>query len=135
MTYVILPSTYIPVSTKILEKLMSKFAESNVPVTEEFKEHNQRHSLSKVDLDLYHEELDVAEKVIRVKRFSMPNKGEKWKIFEDNKAMFILEGTKLTNKERDFLRTPDGFNFLIAQYKLGIKSFNSLRTELKKNLK
>ena len=25
----------------------------------------------------------------------MPNKGEKWRIFEDNKVMFTLEGTKL----------------------------------------
>lgn len=96
---------------------------------------DSKHNLSKFDYDLYHEEDDVAEKVIRVKRVSMPNKGEKWKIFEDNKVMFIVEGTKLTNKEKDFLRTVDGVNFLIAQYKAGIKSFNSLKTEIKKKLK
>ena len=84
---------------------------------------------------MYHEEDDTAEKVIRVKRVSMPNKGEKWKIFEDNKVMFIVEGTKLTNKEKDFLRTVDGVNFLIAQYKQGIKSFNALKIEIKKKLK
>ena len=58
-----------------------------------------------------------------------------WKIFEDNKVMFIVEGAKLTNKEKDFLRTVDGVNFLIAQYKQGIKSFNSLKNEIKKKLK
>lgn len=114
---------------------MSKISEGIVPVTEELKDHNQRHSLSKIEMDLYHEEYDVTEKVIRVKRFAMPNKGEKWKIFEDSKVMFVLEGTKLNNKEKDFLRSPEGFNFLIGQYKTGIKSFNSLRAELKKNLK
>lgn len=105
------------------------------PVTEEFKDQNQKYNLSKFEFDLYHEEYDVAEKVIRVKRVNMPNKGEKWKIMEDNKAMFVVEGTKLTNKEKEFLRTPEGFNFLISQYKQGIKSFNSLKTEIKKKLK
>lgn len=109
---------------------------SNSPSgTDESKDGNLKYNLSKFEYDLYHEEDDVAEKVIRVKRVSMPNKGEKWKIFEDNKVMFVVEGTKLTNKEKEFLRTIDGVNFLIAQYKQGIKSFNSLKKEIKKNLK
>lgn len=107
----------------------------STPVTEEIKENNSRYNLSKFEFDLYHEEDDKAEKVIRVKRVSMPNKGEKWKIFEDNKVMFVVEGAKLTNKEKDFLRTVDGVNFLLAQYKAGIKSFNSLKNEIKKKLK
>jgi hypothetical protein len=106
-----------------------------MPITEELKDHNQKHNLSKIELDLYHEEDDKTEKVIRVKRISMPNKSEKWKISEDNKVMFIVEGEKLSNKEKDFLRTPDGFNFLINQYKVGIKSFNALKNEIKKKLK
>lgn len=108
---------------------------TTVPMTEEIKEQNLRYNLSKFEFDLYHEELDVAEKVIRVKRVSMPNKGEKWKIFEDNKVVFVVEGSKLNNKEKDFLRTVDGVNFLISQYKAGIKSFNSLKNEIKKKLK
>ncbi len=106
-----------------------------VGATEEVKDANLKYSLSKFEYDLYHEEDDKSEKVIRVKRVSMPNKGEKWKIFEDNKVMFIVEGTKLNNKEKEFLRTVDGVNFLIAQYKAGIKSFNSLKNEIKKKLK
>lgn len=102
---------------------------------EESKDGNLKYNLSKFEYDLYHEEDDKAEKVIRVKRVAMPNKGEKWKIFEDNKVMFVVEGTKLTNKEKDFLRTVDGVNFLITQYKQGIKSFNSLKNEIKKKLK
>lgn len=102
---------------------------------EEYKDQHSKFNLSKFDFDLYHEEDDKAEKVIRIKRVSMPNKGEKWKIFENNKVMFVVEGTKLTNKEKEFLRTVDGLNFLIAQYKSGIKSFNSLKNEIKKNLK
>lgn len=104
-------------------------------VSEEFKDPNLKYNLSKFDYDLYHEEDDVAEKVIRVKRVSLPNKGEKWKIFEDNKVTFILEGSKLSNKEKAFLRTVEGVNFLIAQAKYGIKSFNSIKNEIKKKLK
>lgn len=110
-------------------------SESNTPITEEVKDQNTKYNLSKFEYDLYHEEDDVAEKVIRVKRVSMPNKGEKWKIFEDNKVMFVVEGTKLNNKEKEFLRTVDGVNFLISQFKGGIKSFNSLKNEIKKKLK
>lgn len=108
---------------------------TTTPVTEEFKEVNQKYNLSKFEFDLYHEEDDKVEKVIRVKRVAMPNNGEKWKISENNKVMFTLEGTKLTNKEKEFLHTVEGVNFLIVQYKVGIKSFNSLRSEMKKNLK
>lgn len=108
---------------------------SATPITEEMKEYNSKYSLSKFDFDLYHEEDDIANKVIRVKRIMLPNKGERWKISEDNKVMFIVDGNKLTNKEKDFLRSIEGVNFLMAQYKAGINSFNSLKKEIKKKLK
>ena len=104
-------------------------------ISDEFKDQNLKYNLSKFEYDLYHEEDDVVEKVIRVKRVSMPNKGEKWKIFEDTKLIFTVEGAKLTNKEKEFLRTIDGVNFLISQYKQGLKSINYLKTEIKKRIK
>ena len=103
----------------------------NTQAVDEPKEPNLKYNLSKFEYDLYHEEDDKTEKIIRVKRFSLPNNGEKWKIFEDNKVIFIIEGSKLTKKERNFLRTISGVNFLIHQYKLEIKSFNQLKQELK----
>lgn len=109
--------------------------EPTTSVFDEFKDQPTKHNLSKFEYDLYHEEDDKIEKIIRVKRISMPNKGEKWKIFEDNSVMFIVEGSKLNNKEKDFLHTVDGVNFLISQYKQGIKSFNALKTEIKKKIK
>lgn len=93
------------------------------------------YGLSKFDHDLYKEEDDVAEKVIRIKRVSMPNKGEKWRILEDNKVVFILEGSKLNNKEKEFLRSAEGASWLLSQAKTGIKSFNALKNEIKKKLK
>lgn len=110
-------------------------SDSSASEGSEFKDNNLKYNLSKFEYDLYHESDDITFPVIRVKRISLPNKGEKWKIFENNKAMFIVEGSKLSNKEKEFLRTVDGINFLIAQYKQGIKSFNGLKTEIKKLIK
>ena len=56
------------------------------------------------------------------------------KIYEDNKVIFIIEGSKLTSKQKEFLYTIDGVNFLLQQFKVGIKSFNALKIEIKKIL-
>ncbi|MGI0058970.1 MAG: hypothetical protein ACREBJ_04310 [Nitrosotalea sp.] len=98
---------------------------------EETKDGNLKHNLSRFEYDLYHEEDDKSEKVIRVKRVAMPNKGEKWKIMIDNKILCIIEGQKLTKKEKEFLKTVDGISWLLQQAKLGIKSLNSFKRELK----
>ena len=62
----------------------------------------------------------------------MPNKGEKWKIMSNNTVIFVVESSKVSKKEREFLQTADGFNFLLQQAKAGIKSLNSLKIEIKK---
>lgn len=97
---------------------------------DDFKEPN-KHIYSKFEYDLYHDEDNVIMPVVRVKHINLPNKCEKWKIIENDKTVFVIEGIKLLKKERRFLQTLDGVNFLIAQYKKGIKSFHSLRKEMK----
>jgi hypothetical protein len=144
---------YVPLEVPITNKLWTEWTEhymatktttsdpsTNTSTTagsspEDFKDTNLKYNLSKFEYDLYHEEDDIAEKVIRVKRVPMPNKQEKWKIFEDGKVALVVEGAKLNNKEKDFLRSVDGVNFLIRKYKDGIKSFNALKNEIKKVLK
>lgn len=96
---------------------------------------NGKNILSKLDHDLFDEDKDVVEKVVRVKRVQVPNKGESWRLFENNKIAFTLDGSKLSKKEREYLRTPDGFNFLILQFKDGIKTFSKLKADLKKKVK
>src|SRR5580698_4762012 len=85
---------------------------------------NVKSILSKYDYDLFDETKDKVERLIRVKRSSSPNKGERWRILEDTRVIFTIEGSKLSKKERNFLNTVDGFNFLIKQFKLGIKSIS-----------
>lgn len=96
---------------------------------------NVKSVLSKFDYDLFDEDKDIVERVVRVKRVQMPNKGEKWRVLEDSKTVFTLDGAKISKKEKEYLRTADGFNFLIKEYKSGIKSLNALRVNLKKLLK
>lgn len=116
-------------------KTSSSSSESYQEFIGETKEHgNVKYVLSKFEYDLYHEEDDIANKVVRVKRFTLPNKGVKWKVFEDSKAVFVIEGNKLSKKEREFLHTIDGINFVINQHKNGIKSLNALKKEIKKTL-
>jgi hypothetical protein len=103
-------------------------------INEEFKDNGVKYVLSKFEYDLYHEEDDIQLPVIRVKHFKLPNKGERWKIFSDAKIVFVIEGAKLGKKEREFLRNINGINFLIKEYKAGIKSLNSLKKNIKQCL-
>lgn len=139
------PNWAIPVSPKTIEHIMANKPTTTTttsPVSEpttsqgseEYKDSNLKYNLSKFEHDLYHEEDDVSEPVVRVKRVSMPNKGEKWKVMHDNKIIFTVESTKISKKEREYLQTIEGFNFILAQAKIGIKSLNSFRTELKKTI-
>jgi len=129
----VLLETPMHVSLEKLEKIMTN-KPVDPAVENEFKDQNLKYNLSKFEYDLFHEEDDIAEKIIRVKRYSLPNNGERWKIFEDSKVMFVLEGTKLTKKEKAFLRTADGISFLIFQYKNGINSFNHIKTEIRNKI-
>lgn len=97
------------------------------------KEH-AKFTLNKYEFDLFHEEDNVVHRLIRVKRFAN-SKDEKWKIFDDNKVLLIIEGQKLTLKEREFLRTVDGSKWLLSKAKEGIKSLNYLKSEIKKEIK
>lgn len=100
----------------------------------DFKDSALKHNLSNHDYDLFKEEDDIVNSVIRVKRVGLPNKGENWKIFKDNKAVEVIEGVKLSAKEKEFLRTVPGIQFVIQYYKRGWKSFNNFRQEMKTSL-
>lgn len=100
-----------------------------------FRDQGPRHPFNNIDQELYKEEEDVALTMVRVKRVSLPNKGENWKIFVDSKNVELIEGVKLSQKEREFLRGADGIRFIMAYYKSGWKSFNNFRLQLKDKIK
>lgn len=96
------------------------------------KEYQTKNILNHHEFDLYDESKNLVEKVIRVKRVKSAANGERWKIFCDDKVVFIVDGKKLSKTEINFFRSHIGFLFLINQAKSGIKSLNQLRNSLKK---
>jgi hypothetical protein len=88
-------------------------------------------SIGKHEHDLYNDDDNIKEKLISVRRKNMPKKGEDWEIYEDNKSVLLLKGNRFSNKERDFLRTADGMNFLISGWKKGFKSVLKFKNSLK----
>src|ERR1035437_1841017 len=102
---------------------------------EDHKIKNLPFSFNKFDHDLYQEDDDITYPIFRVKRIATSNKIERWKFYQDSKVVFTLEGSKISKKEKEFLRTIDGVNFLLVECKKGIKSLNSLKIEIKKKLK
>jgi hypothetical protein len=113
---------------------MSEEKNNSEGIGEEFKNQIMK-PLSKFDYDLYHEEDDVAFPIVRVKRIGLPNNGERWKIFKGNTVLMVIEGGKLTKKERGFLRSVEGVNFLINQFKINLLSFHGIKQEIKKEIK
>ncbi len=104
------------------------------PGEADFKDHGLKHGLSNHDYDLFKEEDDVVQSVVRVRRVSLPNKGENWRILKDNKVMETIEGIKLSAKEKEFLHTVLGIQFVVKYYKSGWKSLANFRTCLKSEI-
>ena len=114
----------------------SEQSSTNFPILDDTKEGgSSKYGLSKFDYDLFKEEDNTVEKVIRVKRVALPNDGERWKFFVDSKVVLVIEGSKFNKKERNFLRSIDGTLWLLSWAKAGISSFNALKKDLKKKLK
>jgi hypothetical protein len=90
---------------------------------------------SKYAFDLFDESKAVAAPLIRVKHIRAPNKADRWKIFNNNKVIFILEGSKLLKKEREFLHTVSGVQTLLALGKTNDLTIVHLKKELKGRLK
>ena len=114
----------------------SSLSDPSVPILSGSEEGREtKGNPSKFDFDLYHEDLDVAMPSFRVKRIALPNDGERWRIMSGSLVICVVEGSKLNKKERAFLRSLDGVNFLLGLAKKGAGSFNAVKIALKNHLK
>ena len=95
------------------------------------KEVNTKCYLNKYEYDLYREEDNSPGKVIQVKKIGNQKKGEKWRVIQDGKIALVIDGIKLTGKERNFLYTPEGISLLINQFKKNETSISSLKRNIK----
>lgn len=87
--------------------------------------------LFKADNDLFHDEKNIAAKVISAKRIRQPKNGEDWAILENNKVVLRMKGARFTVAERTFLRSAAGMTFLISEYKAGVKSVVKFKEKMK----
>lgn len=83
----------------------------------------------KQDCDFFNDELYVPNKLIGVKYVGNKNV-DKWTFTEDNKPTFSLDGSKFSEEQRKFFKTVEGMQFLILQYKLGLKNQLDLKEKL-----
>lgn len=108
-------------------------SDSTKSATEDHKDRtSMKHSLSKFEHDLFHEESNIPGNLYRVKKVTMPNNDEKWKLIVGTKTIFVVEGSKLGKKELTFLKSVDGFKFLLSQAKIEVKSLSDFKSNLKK---
>jgi hypothetical protein len=87
--------------------------------------------------DLFDENKDIIEDVFRVKHSSTPKRGERWKIFRNDEIVVELDGSKLSNKYCEFLRSLDGVRWLLAKAKTNIsdiRNISRIKTTLKKEM-
>jgi hypothetical protein len=106
-----------------------------LPDEENSKDSGIKFSLSKFDYELFHEEDNKIEPLIRVKRVNLPGNGENWKIYQNNKLIMTIEGIKFNKAERAFLGTLEGFNLLIHQFKKNNTTVTAIKKEIKSKLK
>ena len=81
------------------------------------------------DHELFRPENHIPHKVVRVKRVT--SKGaEDWRIIEDGDTTLTLKGVRFNNKEKEFLRTPEGFRYVMDGYKKGWRSVSKFKQNL-----
>lgn len=90
---------------------------------------------SKFSFDLFDEEKAIPSPIIRIKHTQTSNKNDRWRIYNNNKIVFTLEGTKLLKKEREFLHTVEGVQFLLSKSKSGKLTVSSIKKEIQQCLK
>lgn len=80
--------------------------------------------------ELFDDDSYVPHPVVSVKRVEY-GKGEDWEILAGDKIVMTIKGVRFTAKEKEFLRSVQGVQFLMRGYKAGWKSVS----EFKRNIK
>lgn len=85
------------------------------------------------ETELFRDQDYVPHDMVSVKRIDL-NSGQDWQILLNKKTVLILNGSRFTSKERDFLGTVSGMNFIISGYKNGWKSVSEFKRQIKKRI-
>jgi hypothetical protein len=74
---------------------------------------------NKGDYNLYRPEEHQNETSVRLKRIIAKDGLERWKFYIDLQIMLTLDATDFTKSQRVFMRTQEGFSYLIERFKAG----------------
>lgn len=87
------------------------------------------------DNELFDEESYKPGTLISVKRHVFSSsKEEDWGIYSDKTCVMNLKGSRFSKKEKEFLRTVNGVNFIISGYKSGWKNISEFKRMIKKSM-
>jgi len=87
--------------------------------------------LLKADCELYDEERGrVPETLISIKRMRQPKKKEDWVVLENGKIVWRLKDYRFSQEEKDFLKTAEGMQLLLAEYKIGTRSVTKIKEQI-----
>lgn len=90
--------------------------------------------LSKSENDLFDEARNNLADVWRINRFET-KKSCGWNLFKNQDLLLEIKEYRLSKKEQNFLKTSEGFSFLLNQAKQNIESVSELKKCLSKHLK
>ncbi len=79
-------------------------------------------------------ERDAPPTIVRV-RICKDENTFKAEVLEDNKVKFVIDGRKLTKKQLAFVKSGEGLQFIIAQYKKGVKNISNFKKVLGAHVK
>ncbi len=109
------------------ENTYDKYSESDQFV---YDEHGSGKSFIKQDSELYNEEeAAIPGASVRVKLVDSD-----WKIYVNGNEILVLKSSRFTTKEKEWLQTIAGFQFLIAGAKQGWDSVSEFKRQLKDKL-
>lgn len=117
----------------IQDRATTSFAYDNNFSTEE-RQFKENPVINRCALELFKDSsAAIVNPVFKVKKVGS-GESEKWRFFENNKNTFTLEATSLSKKEKQFLYSVEGIQFLLAKSKNEGLTVNGLKKDIKNEL-
>jgi hypothetical protein len=88
----------------------------------------------RIDNELFKDEDNIVYPLIQVKKINKSKNGESWQILQDKKVVLVLKAEDFDEKELEFLKTYEGFLYLINGYKNGYRELSEFKDGICDNI-
>jgi len=109
---------------------MNKYTDCDYLEEDDMNSPGTKQSL-RVDNELFDEESHVVHRLISAKLIKLPNGGENWEVSDNDEVVLTIPGVRMTKKEKQVLKTREGLELLMCEYKSGNKSIAKIKAKLK----